>query len=61
MTPLGRPETERLAFTLNPGCGVIVTVELDEAPWLKVRVDGRLEIVNVGVTSVPFKVTDCEA
>ena len=32
VTPLGKPETERLALTVKPGWGVMVIVELLELP-----------------------------
>jgi hypothetical protein len=33
VTPLGRPDADKLTLPLNPFCGVIVTVLVPLAPW----------------------------
>jgi hypothetical protein len=33
VTPLGRPDADKLTLSLKPFCGVIVTVLVPLAPW----------------------------
>lgn len=45
VTPLGRPDADKLTFPLNPLCGVTVTVVVPFAPCKMLRLDGETESV----------------
>jgi hypothetical protein len=45
VTPLGRPDTERLTLPVNPYCGFTATLVKAEAPWPMVT-SPALESVN---------------
>jgi len=48
VTPLGRPEAERLTLPENPYSGLIVIVDVPEVPWLMDTLPGEAARVNVG-------------
>jgi len=43
VTPLGRPEADRLTLPVKPFCGVTVIVLVPLFPWVIVRLDGDAE------------------
>jgi hypothetical protein len=43
VTPLGKPEADKLTLPLKPLCGVVVTVLLPFAPWTMLRLVGETE------------------
>jgi len=45
VTPLGRPEADKLTLPLKPFCGVTVTVLVPLAPWVIVKLLGDAESV----------------
>ena len=45
VTPLGRPEADKLTLPLKPFCGVTVIKLVPLAPWVKVKVLGDAESV----------------
>lgn len=45
VTPLGRPDADKLTLPLNPLCGVTVTVLVAFAPCMMLRLDGETESV----------------
>jgi len=49
VTPLGRPEADRLTLPLKPFCGVMVMVLALFAPCVMVRLLGEVESVKFGV------------
>ena len=48
VTPLGRPDADRLTLPLKPFCGVIVIVLVPLAPWVILRLLGDAERVKFG-------------
>jgi len=57
VTPLGRPETERLALTTNPAWGVTVIVVVVELERFSIKDDDEELSVNDGEMLVPFRTT----
>ena len=49
LTPLGKPDRERLTLPVNPYCGETVMVEVAEAPWFTSTLVGEPERVKLGV------------
>jgi len=49
LTPLGRPEADRLTVPLNPFCGVTVIVLVPLAPCVMVKLLGEADSVKFGV------------
>ena len=49
LTPLGRPDADRLTFPLKPFCGTTLMVLVPLVPWVTVRLDGNAESVKFGV------------
>ena len=45
VTPLGKPDTDKLTLPLKPFCGMIVIVLVPSAPWAKVKLPGDTERV----------------
>jgi hypothetical protein len=43
VTPLGRPEADKLTLPVKPFCGVTVIVLVPLFPWVIVRLDGDAE------------------
>jgi len=43
VTPLGRPEADKLTLPLKPFCGVTVMVLVPLAPWVIVKLLGEAE------------------
>jgi len=54
VTPLGRPEAERVTLPVNPFSGVTLMLLVPEAPWPRLRL--LAERVNVGAAMVRAKV-----
>ena len=48
VTPLGRPEADKLTLPLKPLCGVTVTVLVPLAPCAKLKVFGEADRLKVG-------------
>jgi hypothetical protein len=48
VTPLGRPDADRLTLSLKPFCGVIATVLVPLFPCTMLRLPGDAERVKVG-------------
>jgi hypothetical protein len=48
VTPLGRPDTDKLTLPLNPFCGLTVTVLVPLAPWVIARLLGVADSVKFG-------------
>jgi hypothetical protein len=48
VTPLGKPEADRLTLPVNPFCGVTVTVLVPLAPWVMVILLGDAETEKLG-------------
>jgi hypothetical protein len=48
VTPLGRPDADRLTLLLNPFCGVIVTAVVALFPCTRLMLPGAAESTNVG-------------
>ena len=48
VTPLGRPEADKLTLPLKPLCGVTVTVLVPLAPCAKLKVFGEVDRLKVG-------------
>src|SRR5713226_207358 len=53
LTPLGRPEADRLTVPLNPFCGVTVIVLVPLAPCVMVKLLGEADSTKVGVAVDP--------
>jgi len=51
VTPLGRPEAERLTLPVNPPDGVTVMVLFPLVPWVTVRLVGEAESEKSGVAA----------
>ena len=49
VTPLGSPAMARLTLPVNPYSGVTVTVAVEVAPGVMVRLFGAVDTTNVGV------------
>jgi hypothetical protein len=45
VTPLGRPDADKLTLPLKPFCGEIVTVLVPLAPWANVKLLGAAKRV----------------
>ena len=45
VTPLGRPDADKLTLPLKPFCGLTVIVLAPLAPWVIVKLDGEAERV----------------
>jgi hypothetical protein len=45
VTPLGRPEADKLTLALNPFCGATVIVLVPLAPWATVKLLGDADRV----------------
>ena len=43
VTPLGRPEADKLTLPVKPFCGLTVIVLVPLFPWVIVRLDGDAE------------------
>jgi hypothetical protein len=56
VTPLGRPEAERVTLPVNPPEGVTVIVSVPLAPWATERVVAEAERVKPGVPTVSLMV-----
>src|SRR6266571_4380543 len=48
VTPLGRPDADKLKLTLKPFCGATVMVLAPLAPWVMLRLLGDAERVKLG-------------
>jgi hypothetical protein len=60
VTPLGRPEADRVTLLLKPFCGVMVTVLVPVAPCITLRVLGAAERVKFdGSVTVSATVVVC--
>jgi len=46
VTPLGRPDADKLTLPLKPFCGVTVMVPAPLAPWVMLRLLGDAESVK---------------
>jgi hypothetical protein len=46
VTPVGKPEAERLTLPLKPFCGVMVTALVPLLPCVMFRLPGEVEIVK---------------
>ena len=58
VTPLGRPDADKLTLALNPFCGVIVTVLVPVAPAVTVAGDvDRLKVGTGAAFTVRLRVT----
>jgi hypothetical protein len=55
VTPLGKPEADKLTLLLNPLCGVTVTVLVPLLPCIKVTLPGVADRPKLG-TEAAFKV-----
>jgi hypothetical protein len=55
VTPLGRPEADKLTLLLNPFCGVIATVLVPLAPCVMLRLLGEAERVKFGTGAVTVR------
>jgi hypothetical protein len=53
LTPLGRPEADRLTLPLKPFCGMTVIVLVPLAPCVMVKLPGEAESTKVGVAVDP--------
>src|SRR6266849_6404792 len=53
LTPLGRPEDDRLTLPLKPFCGVTVTVLVPLAPLVIVKLVGDVDSTKLGVAVYP--------
>ena len=53
VTPLGRPEADRLTLPLKPFCGVTVIVLVPPAPCMTVTLLGEVESPKLGVVEDP--------
>ncbi len=53
LTPLGRPEADRLTLPLKPFCGVIVMVLVPLAPCVMVKLVGDVDNTKLGVVMDP--------
>jgi len=53
LTPLGRPEDDRLTLPLKPFCGVTVTVLVPLAPRVIVKLVGDVDSTKLGVAVYP--------
>ena len=53
LTPLGRPEADKLTLPLNPFCGITVTLLVPLAPCVTVTPLGEAEIWKLGVVETP--------
>jgi hypothetical protein len=51
VTPLGRPEADKLTLPLKPFCGVTVMVLVPLAPWVSAKLLGDAESVKLGTGS----------
>jgi hypothetical protein len=51
VTPLGRPEAEKLTLPLKPFCGVTVMVLVPLVPWVSAKLLGDAESVKLGTGS----------
>jgi len=59
VTPLGRPEADKLTLPVNPPDGVSVTVLLPLVPCFTVKLEGEAESEKLGV-AVAFTVSETE-
>jgi hypothetical protein len=50
VTPLGRPEAEKLTLLLKPFCGVTVIVLVPLVPWVSAKLLGDAESIKAGFT-----------
>ena len=48
VTPLGRPEADKLTVPLKPFCGVTVTLLVPVVPWVTFKLPGDAEMVKFG-------------
>jgi hypothetical protein len=48
VTPLGRPDADRVTLPLKPFCGVTVIVPVPLAPWMILRLLGDADRVKLG-------------
>src|SRR5216684_644790 len=53
VTPLGRPDADKLTLPLKPFCGVTVMVLVPLAPWVIVKLVGDVDSTKLGVTVDP--------
>ncbi len=53
LTPLGRPEADKLTLPLKPFCGVTVIVLVPLAPCVMVKLPGDVDNTKVGVAVDP--------
>jgi hypothetical protein len=51
VTPLGRPEADKVTLPLKPFCGVTVMVLAPLAPWVSAKLLGDAESVKLGTGS----------
>src|SRR2546427_372162 len=61
VTPLGRPDADKLTLPLKPFCGVTVMVLAPPAPWVMLRLLGDAERVKLGGgVTVKERVVPCD-
>ena len=48
VTPLGRPEADKMTLSLKPFCGVMLTMLDPLLPWVMVKLAGEAAIVKSG-------------
>ena len=48
VTPLGKPEADKLTLPVKPFCGVTVLVLVPLVPWVIVTLDGDAERLKFG-------------
>ena len=53
LTPLGRPEADRLTLPLKPFCGVMLRVLVPLAPCVMVKLVGDVDNTKLGVVMDP--------
>src|SRR5437660_1494851 len=52
VTPLGRPEADKLTMPLKPFCGVTVTLLVPLVPWVTLKVLGETESAKFGAALI---------
>ena len=60
VTPLGRPEADKVTVLLKPFCGVTVIVLAPLAPWTMLNVEGEAERVKFGGGTIMVRLIDVE-
>ncbi len=57
VTPLGRPDADKLTPALNPFCGVTVTVLMPLVPWVMVKLPGDADRLKSGGGAFTVRLT----